>query len=85
MSIYSENKAIWAVIFVMGLEAFIAFSNGGYFLEPMTLFAGGAWVIIILLLYGTPDDAFSLFSYIELTPMIILFLLFVWTGISVIW
>ena len=69
----------------MMLEAFAAFFNGAYFLGPMTLFAGGAWVILLFLIFTEPDVFQIRWPGAAVVACGSLVLFWVWTGLSVFW
>lgn len=79
------SKAIWAAILLMGIELYAAFSNGAYFLGPMTLSVTGAWAVLFFLLFADSDDYSYRHSRYDLIPIAILFLFVAWNGFSMFW
>lgn len=75
-------------VLLMALQLFAAFTNGGYFIDSMTLCVVAAWLILALTSITPPGSA-GLPSLLRRPPVavtvMLALLLWVWTGASMLW
>lgn len=80
-----QGGLIGAAFATMAIEAFAVFNNGAYFLGPMTLGVASAWAVFLALTFLSHRELIAALSPAAVTSIIILSLLWLWTGISITW
>lgn len=70
---------------VMSLELFAIFANSGYFPGPMTFCIIILWLLLLITTYDNFQSVFTKLPRLTLLPILLLFLLWMWTGLSIVW
>lgn len=70
---------------VMALELFAIFANSGYFPGPMTFCIIILWLLLLITTYDNFQSVFTKLPRLTLLPILLLFLLWIWTGLSIVW